>query len=118
MKNLVLMLLAVLCGSVTAGEISEECRRIGERIEGKSVPFHPPLGGTVSSPGRSHFYWVPDSRCEAKAFLVKGDSVVIYEDYGEWFYVWYKHPITGVDTEGWFPKNRIKEGGTMGMTSE
>jgi len=29
------------------------------------------------SPGRSHFYWAPDSRCEAKAFLVRGDSLVI-----------------------------------------
>ena len=66
------------------------------------------------TPDWSRFYLAPDHGYGAIDFLAKGE-VVIYEDLGEWFYVWYMDLEFGNDAEGRFPKVRIEEGGTVGI---
>ena len=80
----------------------------------KEAPFRPPLGGHVVAEGRAHFYSAPDRRCQMKEFLVKGDTVVIYVPYQDWYYVTYINAKTNVETQAWLPASVLKIGGTMG----
>jgi hypothetical protein len=69
-------------------------------------------GREVITSTRSYFYTAPKSTCANKQlFLIKGDVVDAYFDYGDYTYVMYINLKTGEDTTGWLLTHHLKETG-------
>jgi hypothetical protein len=69
-------------------------------------------GYEVIASGRSYFYTAPSASCiDKNIFLIKGDTVDAYADYGEFTFVMFIHPKTGKDTSGWMLTQQLKETG-------
>jgi hypothetical protein len=80
--------------------------------------MHPPLSGVVEATGRSYFYSAPDVHCRTKDFVVKGDSLVIYVPYNEWYQAYYYGEDSPGLVGGWLLQNRVKVTGTEGFSND
>jgi hypothetical protein len=67
-------------------------------------------GRGVVGAGRLYFHTAPDKRCQLKdVFVIVGDRVEAYADYGDFTHVIYWNPNTGAGTAGWVLRSRIAD---------
>jgi hypothetical protein len=79
----------------------------GDRIPGYAA------GRTVIGKGRLPFYSAPDLRCPMKGvFVIPGDSLIAYVEYGGFTAVMFVNLKTGDDALGWVESPRLKSNGT------
>ena len=64
----------------------------------------------VTGTGRLFFHTAPDRRCQLKdTYVIAGDRVEVFSEYGEFSSVIYWHPVSGAGTAGWVLSSRIME---------
>jgi hypothetical protein len=74
-----------------------------------AVPQGAEIRGVVGT-GRAYFHAAPDKRCRLKdIFVIAGDRLQVYGEYGEFTSVIYWNPITGLGTAGWVDSARVPE---------
>ncbi len=67
----------------------------------------------VVGTGRLYFHTAPAKRCQLKdVFVIVGDSLEAFADYGEFTSVIYWNPNTGAGTAGWVLRSRVTETAT------
>jgi hypothetical protein len=75
----------------------------------------------VIGTGRLYFHAAPDKRCSLKdVFVIPGDRLEAYADYGEFTSVIYWKSTTGAGTAGWVLSSRLTDTGAAnasGMAS-
>jgi hypothetical protein len=65
--------------------------------------------GVVGS-GRLYFHTAPDEQCKLKnVFVIAGDGLEAYANYGQFTRVIYWNPGTGAGTAGWVLRSRVAE---------
>ena len=105
--------MAVNSSSVQS-EPADACVSVFEKAEQEqvSVPNGAAIRGVVGA-GRLYFHTAPDKRCQLKdLFVIPGDRLEAYADYGEFTSVIYWNPLTGAGTAGWVLSSRVTEART------
>jgi len=70
-------------------------------------------GRRVVGAGRAYFFSGPDQACkEKKLFIIPGDEVTAYKEYGDYTLVMFINLKEAGDTEGWILTSRLEETGT------
>ena len=95
-------------------EPADACVSVFEKAEQEqvAVPNGAAIRGVVGT-GRLYFHTAPDKRCQLKdLFVITGDRLEAYSDYGEFTSVIYWNPVTGAGTAGWVLSSRVSEART------
>ena len=111
------MMLSVLLASFTvpaSAEPVDVCVSVFEEAEQQQAPIENALSGRgVIGAGRLYFHTAPDKRCPLKnVFVIPGDRLEAYADYGEFTSVIYWNTATGAGTAGWVLSERLAQTGT------
>jgi hypothetical protein len=90
-------------------EPTNVCLSVFEKAEQEQAPIADHTSGRgVIGTGRLYFHTAPDKRCRLKeTFVVVGDRLEAYADFGEFTSVIYWNPTTGEGTAGWVLTSRM-----------
>lgn len=94
----------IISASSAAGDFCDDINKETYKYEDRVLPE----GGVyvVAGRGRTYFYSVPDVSCRKRAFVVRGDKLQIYNEYGNYISVMYFMKGGGTE-EGWVLKRRL-----------
>ena len=108
--SVALCLLSLASGASAAVDckaLGAKANEAGDRIPGYAA------GRTVIGRGRAQFYSAPDLRCPMQGvFVIPGDSLIAYIEYGGYAAVMFVNLKTGDDTIGWVRSARLMANGT------
>jgi hypothetical protein len=108
-------MLALFCTSVIGAEPRlDVCSTTNQKAEREKAMIPTNLSGRkVIGTGRLYFYTAPGPTCRQKnLFLVPGDLLEAYADYGNYTQVVYWNSKNGNEAEGWVETARLVETGT------
>jgi hypothetical protein len=104
-----LVVTVLLQAPFARAEATDVCLSTFEKAEQAATPVSPARRG-VAGTGRLYFHSAPDRRCQLKdVFVIAGDRVEAFADYGEFTRVIYWNTATGAGTAGWVLSSRIAE---------
>lgn len=107
------MLLSVPFFFAPATAIAFDCAAMDRKASqlGEHIPEHESGRATIGK-GRVAFFSAPDSRCPKKGvFVLPGESLNAYSNYGKFTSVMYINLKTGDETDGWVFSSRLKATG-------
>lgn len=70
-------------------------------------PFAIPVQKEVVSPARVWLYLQPDEQCKTELFIIRGDRILQYREYGDYAYINYVNSKNKV-VEGWIKNTALK----------
>lgn len=98
--------LAAIVFSQRIYAVEPSCSKLDKLAKDSS--WHRPYVGEVVGKGRLQFYSAPSLTCKIKGkFIIEGDGVSIYSEYGEWSQIMYPEG-TEEDSGVWVLSNRLK----------
>jgi len=104
-----LLLLAAASGVVSAAPVDCGAVLVASRAEQVKVPDWQ-AGRRVKGHERLYFHSAPDSACrQRELFVVPGDALTAFYEYGTFTEVVYTHPKTGRESHGWVETGRLEE---------
>lgn len=94
-------------------ESTDVCVSVFEKTEQQQALISSGVSSrSVIGTGRLYFHTAPDKRCQLKdVFVIVGDRLETYANYGEFTNVIYWNPNTGTGTAGWVLSSRTSETG-------
>ncbi|AVP97450.1 hypothetical protein C7S18_09680 [Ahniella affigens] len=108
LTSCVLLILAGLAhgGEVSCGDLQADAAESATRIDGCMAER------AVIGSGRLQFHSAPDRVCTMPGvFVIPGDHLIAYSEFGGFTEVMYLNPKTGNDAMGWVESSRLKETG-------
>ncbi|MCE9639152.1 MAG: hypothetical protein K8S22_03200 [Betaproteobacteria bacterium] len=111
-KILLLVCLAFLALAARA-ESTDACLSVFERaVQQQTLISSYVAGRGVVGTGRAYFHTAPDKRCQLNnVFVIPGDRLEAFTEYGEFISVIYWNARTGAGTAGWVLAARLAETG-------
>lgn len=91
-----------------------DCEALNKEPGPKKLFFIPSKesGRTTIGKGRIAFFSAPDRRCVEKGvFVLPGERLNAYLEYGEFTSVMYMNLKTGAEADGWVLSSRVQENG-------
>jgi hypothetical protein len=112
-SKILLGVLVASCASLARAEPADVCVSVFAEAEQVQTPVASAMSGrNVVGTGRLFFHVAPDQRCQLKnVFVIPGDRLEAYADFGEFTSVIYWNSATGAGTAGWVLTSRLAETG-------
>lgn len=113
MKNFIFILCVLPFFIITTHAGGLDCQALDEKAQSSAAFYHPPLAKIATKSGRAFLYTAPHAKCQSKLFIIKQDSVAVYQSYHNYDYIMYINDTTGDVVFGWIKENELKTTGTL-----
>jgi hypothetical protein len=94
----------IISASSVAGDFCDDVNKENYKYEARVLPEGSVY--VVAGRGGTYFYSAPDVSCRKRTFVVRGDQLQVYTEYGDYISVMYFMKGGGTE-EGWVLKRRL-----------